>query len=165
MGGVMREYKKVVQTGEDSVNFYLRLWFTHPFLKRLYHELLIGEPYLVTTHFIFLILHLNLSLRVCLFSFIRVVFSSRVQSDCSSLRIICDSRCFKPGTYFFKSAAERKTFSRPYKPLTIVFSSLIIDYPDIFIILLQWLTRKALRRMARLRICFPRRTSVWWRNG
>lgn len=37
---------------------------------------LVAEPYLVTTHFTFLILHLDLSLKVCLFSFIRVFFSS-----------------------------------------------------------------------------------------
>ena len=39
MGGVMREYRKVVQTGEDSVNFCSRSWFLtfyHPFPKRLY---------------------------------------------------------------------------------------------------------------------------------
>ena len=38
MGGVMREYREVVQTGEDSVNFYRRSWFLtfdHPFPKRL----------------------------------------------------------------------------------------------------------------------------------
>ena len=39
MGGVMRENRKVVQTGEDSVNFYCCSWFLtfdRPFLKRLY---------------------------------------------------------------------------------------------------------------------------------
>ena len=38
MGGVMRENRKVVQTGEDSVNFYRCSWFLtfdRPFLKRL----------------------------------------------------------------------------------------------------------------------------------
>ena len=35
----MREYRKVVQTGEDSVKFYLCSWFLtfdSPFFKRLY---------------------------------------------------------------------------------------------------------------------------------
>jgi len=57
---------------------------------------LVAEPYLVTAHFTFLILHLDLSLKVCLLSFIRVFFSSRAQLDCSSLRTICDPRRFKP---------------------------------------------------------------------
>ena len=38
MGGVMLENRKVVQTGEDSVNFYRCSWFLTfdcPFLKRL----------------------------------------------------------------------------------------------------------------------------------
>ena len=38
MGGVMRKDRKVVKTGEDSVNFYRCLWFLtfdRPFLKRL----------------------------------------------------------------------------------------------------------------------------------
>ena len=38
MGGVMREDRKVVKTGEDLVNFYCCLWFLtfdRPFLKRL----------------------------------------------------------------------------------------------------------------------------------
>jgi len=46
MGGVMREYRKVVQTGEDSVNFYRCSWFLtfdRPFLKRLYLQLKPGE--------------------------------------------------------------------------------------------------------------------------
>src|SRR6266702_2221123 len=40
MGGIMRENRKVVQTGEDSVNFYRCSWFLtfdRPFLKRLYN--------------------------------------------------------------------------------------------------------------------------------
>ena len=38
MGGVIRENRKVVQTGKDSVNFYCCSWFLtfdRPFLKRL----------------------------------------------------------------------------------------------------------------------------------
>src|SRR6266567_7880460 len=41
MGGIMRENRKVVQTGEDSVNFYRCSWFLtfdRPFLKRLYNH-------------------------------------------------------------------------------------------------------------------------------
>src|SRR6266571_522791 len=39
IGGVMRENRKVVQTSEDSVNFYCCSWFLtfdRPFLKQLY---------------------------------------------------------------------------------------------------------------------------------
>ena len=48
----MREYRKVVQTGEDSVNFCSRSWFLtfyHPFPKRLYrYDLLLYATLLLT---------------------------------------------------------------------------------------------------------------------